>query len=481
MKKLSPLLVGIVLASLSVARADQTLVDLVKKVKPSVVLIETFDKDGAPIGRGSGFFVNGKGELITNYHVVKGAYSATIKTSTGKDYPVEGIVAKDTEADIVKLVVNLPDVNIAFLNLNVNVPPEGEDIIVIGNPLGFESTVSTGIVSAVRDVPTFGKIIQITAPISSGSSGSPVINSRGEVIGIATLVVTEGQNLNFAIPSVKILTLKEMAKITAFESSDTVAIDSNHAQLFHNKDLKEIWAIEPNRVVIGAYCQQLDENVRKVLTEKSIQPPRVQGVIIIRIIEDSPAEKAGLRELDFLFKINGQSVRDMNELNMVLNKIGAGHQVLADYFRLIQPRGQQLKWKRQKTFITPVASQEIVCQPGECPLQIKDAIITHNSIDEPVLIVNLLNTGAIDIEAYYLEILCFNKFDEPVLGLNESNRISAIGQNTIQPFEKISQTITLHFRDTVGKAKIYITRIKFKNGDQWTRNHDNIFYYIVEK
>ncbi len=175
MKKLSLLLAGIVLTSLSVARADQTLVDLVKKVKPCVVLIETFDKDNKPIGQGSGFFVANKGRLITNHHVIEGAYSATIKTSAGKEYPVQGIVAKDTEADIVKLVVNLPNADITFLNLSVNVPSEGEDVVVIGNPLGLESTVSTGIVSAVRDIPAFGKILQITAPISPGSSGSPVV------------------------------------------------------------------------------------------------------------------------------------------------------------------------------------------------------------------------------------------------------------------------------------------------------------------
>ena len=239
MKKPSFLLAGIVLTCLSVAQADQTLVDLVKKVKPCVVLIETFDKDNKPIAQGSGFFIDNKGRLITNHHVIEGAYSATIKTSAGKEYPVQGIVAKDTEADIVKLVVNIPDANnITFLNLSVNMPSEGEDIVVIGNPLGLESSVSTGIVSAVRDIPAFGKIIQITAPISPGSSGSPVINSKGEVIGIATLVLKEGQNLNFAIPSGIIIALKETSKTPIYK---TITTDPNDAQLFYDKGLKELW------------------------------------------------------------------------------------------------------------------------------------------------------------------------------------------------------------------------------------------------
>ena len=120
----------------------------------------------------------------------------------------------------------------------MNVPSEGEDIFVIGNPLGLESTVSTGIISAVRDIPAFGKILQITAPISPGSSGSPVINSKGEVIGIATLVITKGQNLNFAIPSDKIIALKETTQTPVFSA---LATDPNDAQSFYDKGLKELW------------------------------------------------------------------------------------------------------------------------------------------------------------------------------------------------------------------------------------------------
>jgi tetratricopeptide (TPR) repeat protein len=258
MKKPSLLFAGIVLIGLSVTQADQTLVDLVKKVKPCVVLIETFDKDNKPIGQGSGFFIDNKGRLITNHHVIEGAYSATIKTSAGKEYPVQGIVAKDTEADIVKLVVNIPDANnITFLNLSANVPSEGEDIVVIGNPLGLESSVSTGIVSAVRDIPAFGKIIQITSPISPGSSGSPVLNSKGEVIGIATLIATKGQNLNFAIPSDKILALKQTAKIVLLKEYNATTTDINDAQLFYNKGLKELW--QENWSVALTYFQKVTE------------------------------------------------------------------------------------------------------------------------------------------------------------------------------------------------------------------------------
>ena len=87
-------------------------------------------------------------------------------------------------------------------------PQEGESIVVIGNPFGLEGSVTNGIVSAVREIPGYGKIIQITAPISPGSSGSPVVNMLGQVIGVATLQAAEGQSLNFAVPSERISQLR---------------------------------------------------------------------------------------------------------------------------------------------------------------------------------------------------------------------------------------------------------------------------------
>jgi len=224
--------------------AAEDTVKLVKNVKPAVVLIQTFDANGQPTGNGSGFFINNKGHIITNHHVIEGAYSATVKTSSGREYPVEGIIAKDIEADIVKLLVNIPDSNIVPLKLSTTIPSEGEDVIVIGNPLGFESTVSTGIVSAVRDIPAFGKILQITAPVSPGSSGSPVVNSKGEVIGVATLIMTKGQNLNFAVPSEKIGVLKESAKSASLTEYlvQTSAVDVNDAQKLYEEGLQKVWA-----------------------------------------------------------------------------------------------------------------------------------------------------------------------------------------------------------------------------------------------
>lgn len=231
----------------TVVDAGEEVVKLVQNTKPAVVLIQTFDANSQPIGQGSGFFIDSKGSIITNHHVIEGAYSATIKTSTGKEYSVHGIIAKDADADIIKLSVNITDSNISFLKLSTSIPAEGQDVIVIGNPLGLESSVSTGIISSVRDIPDFGKILQITAAVSAGSSGSPVLNSNGEVIGIATFIFTEGQALNFAIPSEKILTLKREEKIielSAFANTATSEEEDEAEKLYKlgwQKVLAEKW------------------------------------------------------------------------------------------------------------------------------------------------------------------------------------------------------------------------------------------------
>jgi tetratricopeptide (TPR) repeat protein len=193
--------------SISTTYPQDLLPELVRRIKPSAVAIETFDARGERLSRGSGFFIESD-RVVTNRHVIEGAYRADVHTSTGNVYVVKGVLAIDAEGDLAVLKIDMPVAAIRPLPLDRTSPQEGESIVVIGNPLGLEGSVTNGIVSAVRDIPTFGRIIQITAPISSGSSGSPVVNMQGQVIGIATLQITGGQSVNFAIPSERISQLQ---------------------------------------------------------------------------------------------------------------------------------------------------------------------------------------------------------------------------------------------------------------------------------
>ena len=203
------LLIAISLFPVTLTFSQQRLPDLVKRVKPQVVAIATYDAQGEALMTGSGFFLR-SGQVVTNLHVIRGARRCEIKTLDGKGkvFPVAGTLAIDEEGDLALLSVGTPPEHSRTSELAADLPDEGETIFVIGNPLKLEGSVTDGIVSAVREVPSVGKIIQITAPISQGNSGSPVFNLNGQVIGVVTVKVTNGQNINLAISAARVDRLK---------------------------------------------------------------------------------------------------------------------------------------------------------------------------------------------------------------------------------------------------------------------------------
>lgn len=174
--------------------------DLVNQTEKSVVSIITSDKLGNPLMRGTGFIINEKGVILSNYHLFENAVGATIVLYDNAEFEIDSVISSSKDYDIIKFTIDNPDkLRFNTLIISSKKPLKGEDIFTIGNPMGLESTVSKGIISSIREIPELGSIFQITAPISSGSSGSPVLNMNGEVIGIATFQITGGQNLNFAI------------------------------------------------------------------------------------------------------------------------------------------------------------------------------------------------------------------------------------------------------------------------------------------
>ena len=199
--------------------------EISEKALPSTVILETVDANGQQLGYGSGFFVQ-DGLIATNLHVVEGAYQAyatVVPQNTRHD--IEGYTAINVETDLIILKVNdtgkVVDKPILPLGDSANLK-QGDTIYAVGNPAGFEGTISNGIISGVRPLnPARGlshEQIQITAPISPGSSGGAVINQKGEVIGVSVYGVHSvkpitvphrqdeqyinlAQNLNFAIPA----------------------------------------------------------------------------------------------------------------------------------------------------------------------------------------------------------------------------------------------------------------------------------------
>lgn len=173
--------------------------DIARLSFPSVVLLVTQDDQGQPLALGSGFFVR-PGIIATNFHVIEGAARAWAKPigQNGK-HEIQGSVGVDAEKDLALLKVE-DGTERSLLLGNSDQVIVGDTVFVVGNPRGLEGTLSEGIVSAVRTVAS-DKLLQITAPLSPGSSGGPVINAHGQVIGVAAATVSGGQNLNFAIPT----------------------------------------------------------------------------------------------------------------------------------------------------------------------------------------------------------------------------------------------------------------------------------------
>jgi antitoxin component YwqK of YwqJK toxin-antitoxin module len=170
--------------------------ELAKKALKSLVIVITQDNSGNVVSLGSGFFIT-PDLVATNLHVLKMASQVIIKSSSdGKSRPAENVVAFSLVHDV--CVLSVPGAEGTSIQVSGTPVRVGDEILVAGNPEGLEATISKGIVSAIRNEE---HLIQIDAPISHGSSGGPVVNQRGEVVGLAVSSFVRGQNLNFAVPA----------------------------------------------------------------------------------------------------------------------------------------------------------------------------------------------------------------------------------------------------------------------------------------
>jgi hypothetical protein len=174
--------------------------EIVQRIFSSVTLIICQDSHAQPVSLGSGFVVADE-TVATNLHVVEGASAGFVRLiGAPRKYAVSGIIGTDRAHDLALLSV--PGVHVRSVPLgDSKLTSVGDEVFAIGNPEGLEGTISQGIVSGIRGAGT-DILLQITAPISPGSSGGPVVNLRGEVIGLAVATLKVGQNLNFAVPSV---------------------------------------------------------------------------------------------------------------------------------------------------------------------------------------------------------------------------------------------------------------------------------------
>ncbi len=194
------------LTPLQVVQADSTSVDVVNFVEPSVVYIEVNYRNGRS-GIGSGFFINERGDIVSNRHVLEDAVRARAFTSDGREYKVTKIIGAHPKLDLMVgatiLGKNPQKAQQSYLRLAPQTMEKGEKIYVFGNPQGHTFSVSDGIVAGYRDGDTN---MQYTAPVSPGSSGGPVVNSQGNVVAVVWggNIEAKTQNINYSVPANKI-------------------------------------------------------------------------------------------------------------------------------------------------------------------------------------------------------------------------------------------------------------------------------------
>jgi S1-C subfamily serine protease len=269
-------------------------VKLVKDVGPSVVMIET------PTGLGSGVAYDAQGDIVTNNHVVAGAQSIVVVTSNGKQYPATlvGTFAPDDLAVIrIQAGVLTPAKFANSSNLVV-----GDIVMAIGNPLGLQSSVTEGIVSAFRiampegNGVTLPSVIQTTAAINPGNSGGALVNLNEQVVGIPTLAATDPQLGGGAAPGIGF------------------AIPSNTVSLIANQLIQTGTVANSGRAALGAQVANTGG----------------RGALVSSVVSGGPAAQAGITTGDIITAINGQSVTGLQAVADVLITLKPGQQVTVD-------------------------------------------------------------------------------------------------------------------------------------------------------
>lgn len=212
--------------------ATYTSTEIYTLAAPATVELTVYNKSGVAESLGSGFFIDENGTIATNYHVIESAYRITATLSDGSVYEVTHVLGYDESRDLT--VVKIEKSDTPFLKISGREIKTGETVYALGSSKGLTGTFSNGIVSSASRLVEGINCIQITAPISTGNSGGPLLNIYGEVIGVNSLTLTTGQNINFAV------NIKELA---AVDTSSPITIE----QFYLKTAYYQMWIYDDNR------------------------------------------------------------------------------------------------------------------------------------------------------------------------------------------------------------------------------------------
>ena len=268
---------------------SQTVSGVVEAVREAVVNVHV--RHGRGEGSGSGFIITPDGYVVTNSHVVHDAADIRVTLADGRTYPAAR-AGDDPDSDLAVIRINASELrHIQFGNsarLRV-----GQIAIAIGSPLGFQQTVTAGVISALgrtmraQSGRMMENIVQTDAALNPGNSGGPLLNSRGEVIGVNTAIIPSAQGICFAIAS---------------NSAEFIA-----AWLIKEGRIRRAW--------LGIHGQTAPLHPR-IARHLGLKNP--QGVLVLDVEPDSPAAKAGLREGDLLISFKGKPMNNIDDLQRLL-------------------------------------------------------------------------------------------------------------------------------------------------------------------
>ncbi|MEB3351848.1 MAG: trypsin-like peptidase domain-containing protein [Cyanobacteriota bacterium] len=300
----------------SLKPGGNVIVDAVAKVGPAVVRIDTVRRTVNPLGgllgggpaiqqqqgQGSGFITRSDGVVLTNAHVVEGASEVTVTLPDGRSLPGK-VLGGDPVTDVAVVKVTASRLPVAPLGDSASLRP-GEWAIAIGNPLGLDNTVTAGIISAIQRTNAVGEgqrvpYIQTDAAVNPGNSGGPLINDRGQVIGINTAIrQAPGAGLSFAVPI-------------------------NVARQIAAQILDRGYASHP---YIGVRLQALSPQLAREINASTdeCQLPEVKGVLVVDVMENGPAARGGLRTCDLIEQVGDQVVSNPSEVQLAIDRVQVG-------------------------------------------------------------------------------------------------------------------------------------------------------------
>ncbi|MBM0744043.1 trypsin-like peptidase domain-containing protein [Phormidium sp. CLA17] len=282
-------------------------------------------KERVERGTGSGFILSKNGQIITNAHVVSGSQTVEVTLKDGRTF--EGrVMGADSVTDVAVVKISANNLPVVKLGKSAGLAP-GQWAIAIGNPLGLDNTVTAGIISAIgRSSSQVGvpdkrvSFIQTDAAINPGNSGGPLLNDLGEVIGVNTAIRADAQGLGFAIP---------------IETAQRVA-----EQLISKGKVEHPF--------LGVQMVDLTPTLRREINENNdlnLKISRDQGVLIVRVMDNSPANKAGIQQGDIIQKVGGQPVKSAAEVQAKVETSKIGENLSLEISRNGQPRQVQIQPK----------------------------------------------------------------------------------------------------------------------------------------